>query len=86
MSTPELQAVRHEINDMLQQGIIRPSKSPWGAPAILVPSKDLHSKPQPPRVVVDYRAINSVTKSDGFPVPQDIDILDWLGGPFKTRK
>ena len=34
--------------------------------------------------MVDYRALNSVTKSDGFPLPQVIDILDWLGGgkPF----
>ncbi len=77
-SPPELQTVRHQINDMLRQYIIRPSKSPWGAPAILVGLKDLHGKPQPPRFVVDYRALNSVTKRDGF--PQVIDILDWLGG------
>ena len=30
--------------------------------------------------MVDYRALNSVTKSDGFSLPQVIDILDWLGG------
>ena len=41
--------------------------------------KDLQSQPQPPRFVVDYRALNSVTKSDGCPLPQVIDILDWLG-------
>ena len=80
MSLSELQAARNQINDMLKQDIIRPSKSPWGAPAILVRRKDLHGKPQPPRFVVDYRALNSVTKSDGFPLPQVIDILDWLGG------
>ena len=76
MSPPELQAVRHQINDMLRQDIIQPSKSLWGAPAILVRRKDLHGKPQPPRFVVDYRALNSVTKSDGFPLPQVIDILN----------
>ena len=80
MSPSELQAVRDQITAMLKQDIIRPSKSPWGAPAILVRRKDLHGKPQPPRFVVDYRALNSVTKSDGFPLPQVIDILDWLGG------
>ena len=46
---------------------------------ILVRRKDLHGKPNPPRFVVDYRALHSVTKSDGFPRPQVIDILDWLG-------
>ena len=45
MSPPELQAVRHQINDMLRQDIIQPSKSQWGAPAILVGRKDLHGKP-----------------------------------------
>lgn len=80
MSPSELQAVRDQITAMLKQDFIRPSKSPWGAPAILVRRKDLHGKPQPPRFVIDYRALNSVTKSDGFPLPQVIDILEWLGG------
>ena len=80
MLPSELQAVGNQINAMLKQDIIQPSKSPWGAPAILVGRKDLHGKPQPPRFVVDYHALNSVTKSDGFPLPQVIDILDWLGG------
>ena len=57
MSPSELQAVRNQINDMLRQDI-RPSKSPWGAPAILVCRKDLHGKPQPPRFIVDYRLLN----------------------------
>ena len=64
---------------MLRQDI-QLSKSPWGASAILVRRKDLHGKPQPCRFVIDYRALNSVNKSDGFPLPQVIDILDWLGG------
>ena len=29
--------------------------------------------------MVDYLALDSVTKGDGFPLPQVIDILDWLG-------
>ena len=65
---------------MLRQDIIQPSKSPWGAPTILVRRKDLHCIPQPSRFVVDYRALNSVNKSDGFRLPQVIDILDWPGG------
>ena len=64
MSPSELQAVRDQITAILKQDIIRPSKSPWGAPAILVCRKDLHGKPQPTRFVVNYRALNSVTKSD----------------------
>ena len=40
MRPSEGQAVRDQINAMLKQDIIRPSKSPWGAPAILVRIKD----------------------------------------------
>ena len=80
MSPSELQAVRDQITAMLKQDIIQPSKSPWGPPAVLVRRKDLHGKPQPPCFVVDFRTLNSVTKSDGFPLPRVIDILDWLGG------
>ena len=79
MSPSELQAVRYQINDMLRQDKIRPSKTPWGATAILVRRKDLHGKPHSPRFEVDYRLLNSA-KNDGFPLPQVIDILDWLGG------
>ena len=59
MSSSEIQAVRNQIDAMLKQDIIRPSKSPSGAPAIRVLRKDLQGKPQPPHFVVDYRALNS---------------------------
>ena len=70
MSSSEIQAVRNQIDAMLKQDIIRPSKSPSGAPAIRVRRKDLQGKPQPPRFVVDYRALNSgrfpFNKNSGF--------------------
>ena len=31
---------------------------------------------QPPRFVVDYRGLNSVTKGDGYPIPSIASILD----------
>ena len=33
-------------------------------------------KPQPPRFVVDYRGLNSVTSGDGYPIPSVSNILD----------
>ena len=52
---------------MLDKGVIRDSKSPWAAPAILVPKKSEDGKPKF-RVCVDFRALNSVTKFDTHPL------------------
>ena len=59
---------------MLQQGVIRPSNSPWASPVTLVPKSD-----GSPRFCVDYRKLNSVTKRDSYPLPRICDIMDTLG-------
>jgi hypothetical protein len=51
---PKLQTFRGLVNDLLRQGVVRPSKSPYASPAFLVPKKDGGF-----RVVVDYRKVNS---------------------------
>ena len=67
--------VEKEIMEMLEAGLIRPSASPYAAPLLLVPKKD-----ETFRTVIDYRALNKVTKMDRHPLPLIQDIFDQLGG------
>ena len=65
---------------MLEQNILEPSTSPWGAPCLLVKKKTEHGRQVAPRLVWDYRKLNNVTKSDVYPLPHVQMILDQLGG------
>ena len=62
------------IDDMLNQGIIRPSISPWSIPITLVKKPDDST-----RFCVDYRKLNAVTVSDSYPLALISDILDQIG-------
>ena len=58
--------------------IIRPSHPAWGAPCILVRKPLEKGLPQPPRFVVDYRGLKTVTSGDGYPIPSVHNILGAL--------
>jgi hypothetical protein len=64
---------------MLKKEIIRPSSSPWAAPAILVPKKSESGKPKF-RFCVDFRALNAVTKFDSYPLPRFDETTSTLFG------
>jgi len=61
--------MKSQIEKMLDKGVIRESNSPWSAPAILVPKQSPDGKPKF-RFCVDFRALNSVTKFDTYPLPK----------------
>ena len=65
--------VEEMVDEMLDHGIIKPSKSPWASPIVLVAKKDGTT-----RFCVDYRCLNAVTKMDVFPLPRVDDSLDLL--------
>lgn len=69
------QKVEECINEMLTDGIIRPSTSPWASPITLVPKKDGST-----RFCIDYRKLNAETKKDAYPLPHIQDIFDSLQG------
>ena len=66
---------KEAINKLLDQGVIRPSKSPWASPLCLVRKKDGSVRP-----CVDYRRLNKVTKPDAFPVPKVDECIDAVSG------
>ena len=70
----ERDIIKSEIDRCLESGIIRPSNSPWSSPVVLVKKPDGTF-----RFCVDYRKLNSVTKSDVYPLPRIADALDTLG-------
>jgi hypothetical protein len=64
---------------MVDKGIIRPSNSAWSAPAILVPKRSLDGKPKY-RYCLNFRALNSVTKFDPYPLPKFDETTSTLFG------
>src|SRR6266481_225082 len=60
----------------LLQGI-RPSRSPCGAPVLLIRKKDGLLQ-----LCVDFRGLNWITKKDRYPLPLNSDLLD---APRKAR-
>jgi hypothetical protein len=75
MATPELAKLKEHIKELLEEGFIHPSSSPWGAPVIFVPKKDGTQ-----RLCLDYRALNEVTIKNKYPLPKIDDMFDQLCG------
>ena len=63
------------VQDMLDQGVVEASQSPWASPIVLVQKNDGGV-----RFCVNYRDFNRTTKLDEFPLPRIDDILDQLTG------
>lgn len=71
--------VKRQIAQLLDQGIIRHSNSPWTSPVWIVPKKLDASGKKKWRLVIDYRKLNEKTIDDRYPIPNITDILDKLG-------
>ena len=74
LSPKEHEELQAQIEDLLAQGHIRPSQSPYGAPILFVPKKDGRW-----RMCIDYRVLNKQTIKDRYPLPRIDDLLDRLG-------
>ena len=72
--TPQMRAETERLtNEMLQNGIIRESDSPWHSPVVLV------KKPNGEyRFAIDYRELNKITEPISFPIPTLNEVFDTL--------
>ena len=77
MSDVELQELKKQVEELLEQGYLRPSTSPYASPVLFVKKKGGEL-----RMCVDYRALNEITIKNRYPLPRIDEIFDQL----KTAK
>ena len=69
-----LPEIDRQVKEMLDQGIIEPSSSPWTSNVVIAVKKDGSL-----RFCIDYRRLNDLTRKDSYPLPRITDCLDALG-------
>ena len=57
--------IERQVTNLLRQGKVKESSSPWSFPVVLATKKDGSQ-----RLCVDYRQLNAVTVKDAFPLPR----------------
>lgn len=70
-----VEETRRQIKEMLKQGIIEESESPWSSAYVLVKKKSGDW-----RLCVDFRKLNAITKKNAYPLPNIESCLDALAG------
>ena len=80
MPPNELAKLKIQLQELLDKGIIQPSSSPWGCPALFV------KKDKSLRMCMDYRPLNAVTIKNKYPLPRiDILSISWQKQRYSLR-
>ena len=72
------ESLKKQMETWKKEGIIEESISPWASP--MVPAKKAGGAPGEIRWAIDYRALNSVTIADSYPIPNIDETLERLAG------
>ena len=73
MAPAELLELRKQLKELLDSGMIQPSRAPFGAPVLFQKKHDGSL-----RMCVDYRALNKVTIKNKYPIPLAAELFDRL--------
>ena len=71
--------VQKQISELLENGIIRRSKSPYNSPVWVVAKKPTADGKKQYTLVIDYKRLNAVTVPDKYPIPDINATLANLG-------
>ena len=74
-SFEEKDQIEKQLSDLLLEGKIQCSESPWASPVLLIKKKDGSW-----RFCIDYRRLNEATVKDAYPLPRIDEALDMLSG------
>ena len=77
----ELRELKTQLQELLEQGFIRPSVSPWGASVLFVRKKDGSL-----RLCIDYKMLNQVTVKNRYSLPWIDDFLISLEEQSRIRR
>ncbi|GBG79058.1 hypothetical protein CBR_g28772 [Chara braunii] len=75
LSIPEATELKRQLEELLRQGFIKPSNSPWGAPVLFARKADGTL-----RLCIDYRSLNRYTVKNSYPMPRSDELFDRLAG------
>lgn len=70
-----LAKAKTEVEELVRLGVFRPSRSDWSSAVVIKPKTDGSL-----RICGDYRALNSITVKDDYPMPNIADATGNLSG------
>jgi len=79
-SPADAKIIEEQVQELLRQGRIRPSTSPWAAGTILVDKKDADGNKTGERMCGDFRPLNARTVPDRSPLPKTEELMMRLKG------